>query len=504
MYNSSTVMKTSAIYVSPDDDGISIRDKMNNCHTARLLLIWQKSNAPFLRVVDIKILLRHAKHLGSQLGAVCFDQDRKSILRELGIVVFDSISDSQLKNWRRARAPFRKPITIHRQPDRLNYPYQRTTQKTPRISQIGSIILALIAFFFVISIFIPSALVVITPKPVKRSIGFTILSSERVRGASINGWLPMRFESDEIQIVSELPSTGMIKIPIGKAVGFVVFQNLTTSSLMIPESTTLVNSSGRSFRLFNDLVIPQGDSRTARIEAMEAGSVYNTAPEDSFIIIGELGESVKVDNQEAILGGTDQEVNAPSSHDFALIKNKTLVLVGEQVEQKLGSSSNDIKIYVPGTLTYLDTGSETYEPGPGEPGKTVKLTMNKAYRAAFLERADILYIANALLAVDNPNAWEILLDSADVGFVGEPAMSEKGVISWSVIVNVDSASKVNEKNIKLALAGKNTGQVNDILLKLVPNAEIRVSVFPSWLNFMPLFPYQIKVKNDGIESNFSN
>ena len=63
-------MKTQIITLESHDDLISVRDKLSWAKTPRILLVWPKYEKVTLRVLDLKVLQRHAGSLGSQLGLV--------------------------------------------------------------------------------------------------------------------------------------------------------------------------------------------------------------------------------------------------------------------------------------------------------------------------------------------------------------------------------------------------------------------------------------------------
>ena len=63
-------MKTKIISLESHDDLISVRDKFSWAKTPRILLVWPKYEKITLRLLDMKVLQRHADSLGAQLGLV--------------------------------------------------------------------------------------------------------------------------------------------------------------------------------------------------------------------------------------------------------------------------------------------------------------------------------------------------------------------------------------------------------------------------------------------------
>ncbi len=114
-------MKTQIFTLEAHDDLISVRDRLSWAKTPRILLVWPKGEKISLRLLDLKVLQRHADSLGAQLGLVT---RRSSVRREaesLGIPVFESTSAAQRETWpttpprkqRIPRQPFLQCIPRH-------------------------------------------------------------------------------------------------------------------------------------------------------------------------------------------------------------------------------------------------------------------------------------------------------------------------------------------------------------------------------------------------------
>ena len=74
-------MNTHLLALESHDDLISVKDRMSWAKTPRILLIWPKGEKIALRPLDLRILQRHARALGADLGLVTRDP---RIRREAG------------------------------------------------------------------------------------------------------------------------------------------------------------------------------------------------------------------------------------------------------------------------------------------------------------------------------------------------------------------------------------------------------------------------------------
>ncbi|MBK8617532.1 MAG: hypothetical protein IPN96_10585 [Anaerolineales bacterium] len=88
-------MKTQIITLESHDDLISVRDKLSWAKTPRILLVWPKYEKVTLRVLDLKVLQRHADSLGAQLGLVT---RRANVRRDANRLAFRSSSRPQRLN----------------------------------------------------------------------------------------------------------------------------------------------------------------------------------------------------------------------------------------------------------------------------------------------------------------------------------------------------------------------------------------------------------------------
>src|SRR5512133_395778 len=92
-------MKTQIITLESHDDLISVRDKLSWAKTPRILLVWPKYAKVNLRVLDLKVLQRHADSLGAQLGLVTRRAKVRRDAESLGIPVFVSTTTAQRELW---------------------------------------------------------------------------------------------------------------------------------------------------------------------------------------------------------------------------------------------------------------------------------------------------------------------------------------------------------------------------------------------------------------------
>ena len=93
-------MKTYILRLEPHDDLVSTRDKMGWAKDSRILLVWPEKGRLLNRRLDLILLQRHSRELGSQLALVTRDPEVHYFAPRLGIPVFRSLNKAQGQHWR--------------------------------------------------------------------------------------------------------------------------------------------------------------------------------------------------------------------------------------------------------------------------------------------------------------------------------------------------------------------------------------------------------------------
>ena len=109
-------MKTYILRLEPHDDLVSTRDKMGWAKDSRILLVWPEKHRLLNRRLDLILLQRHSRTLGSQLALVTRDPEVHYFAPRLGIPVFRSLHKAQGQHWRVPRR-FRRFQELDGQPE---------------------------------------------------------------------------------------------------------------------------------------------------------------------------------------------------------------------------------------------------------------------------------------------------------------------------------------------------------------------------------------------------
>jgi len=313
-------LKTKIITLESHDDLISVRDKLSWAKTPRILLVWPKYENVTLRLLDLKVLQRHADSLGAHLGLVTRRMNVRRDAESLGIPVFKTTSAAQKNLWpdsapRTQRIPKnpRRDLREMRDSVYLKEPAWRTSL----LGRVLTFTAGVMAVLTVAGIFVPRAAVTLYPETQTQSIIIPVSAGPSIESISLTGDIPAQIISVTVDAEQSLATTNEIAIPRSKAKGIARFTNLGETEVGIPAGTVISTVGLTRYITLNDTLLPAGVDEfvEVQIEALEAGSQSNAEPDKILIVEGLLGLSTTVTNPELISGGTDTKTIGASEED---------------------------------------------------------------------------------------------------------------------------------------------------------------------------------------------
>jgi hypothetical protein len=230
-------LKTKIITLESHDDLISVRDKLSWAKTPRILLVWPKYEDVTLRLLDLKVLQRHADSLGAQMGLVTRRTNVKRDAESLNIPVFDSTASAQKDLWqaaapRKQRIPKPPQVDLRTKRDEIRIQEPEWTK-----SLLGRVILFSISVLSVLTLaglFLPRAVVTLHPESQNISVVIPVHAGPSFDTVSFTGNIPVEMISITVDAEQTKTITTQISIPTSKAKGFVQFQNLSSDEVPIP------------------------------------------------------------------------------------------------------------------------------------------------------------------------------------------------------------------------------------------------------------------------------
>ncbi|HRQ23225.1 MAG TPA: hypothetical protein PLF42_07330, partial [Anaerolineales bacterium] len=196
-------MKTKIITLESHDDLISVRDRLSWAKTPRILLVWPKYEKVTLRLLDLKVLQRHADSLGAQLGLVTRRANVRRDAESLGIPVFKSTADAQKQAWaspeprvQRIPPPPRRDLRQMRDEIYEKEPAWRTSL----LGRVTTFTAGVMAVLALAGLFVPRAAVTLHPEVWSESIVIPVSASPQNEAVSITGGIPARMLSTTVEM----------------------------------------------------------------------------------------------------------------------------------------------------------------------------------------------------------------------------------------------------------------------------------------------------------------
>ena len=493
-------MKTQIIQLEPHDDHISIRDKMNWSKTPRILLVFPRRKRFDLDTLDLKLLQRHARSLGAELGLVTKSLTVIRSAEALGIPTFADNLAAQRGIWNPQK--HKKAKRRHARPDlremRTSIHPQEAAWRGHSAVRLGSLLLASLALLSLLLAFIPSARITLHPERRTQSITIPVRASSDVQEVFIAGSVPAYTLRVVLTDQRSLAASGQIAIPSRGASGSVIFRNLTDQPVRIPKGTVVRSVNDASIRFETDFeaLVNAGvdEDIEVPVSALNFGESGNLDVDLLQAIEGDLRFWLAATNPAPTSGGRDDLVRVPSLRDREDLRDQMLYAFNTNAPQLLMQDLSENDILFPDTLGKLEILDETYTPNEGEPGDALNLTMQIAIEAQYATAADLDTLARGALAASLPQGYTPEANSLTYAPLSNLETDTLGVTTWQMRVEQEIIPTISASQVAGWVQGQkveNAQQIlkNEIELQNAPKIEIT----PSWWKWLPIAPFRIEV-----------
>jgi hypothetical protein len=497
-------MKTQIITLASHDDLISVRDRMSWAKAPRILLVWPLYEQIPLRPLDLRILQQHAAQLGAQMGLVTHHLEIKRDAESFGIPVFRSTADAQRGKWsrgqtvglRRLRRSGNRLAELRAMSDQIRRGGEHWSSQSG--ARIGFFALAVLAVFSIASLYLPRAVIVLTPVTIEQSA--TVNVEARGEGASgiLTGWVPTR----SIKVTSSASQTMQVQsrseIPKEKATGTVRFQNLSQVPIVIPSGTVVYSVTPSTVR-FVTLLESQVEGKVNAsveipIEALEAGSVGNLPANAIQSVEGGLGASMTVTNPAPTAGGTNAWEPVPSQSDRDRLRGDLLKELETKAHTQLIALLKAGDVILPETLTLASIERESFDPPASQQGSVLTLAISATYEATYVRGEDLRGLAELTLNASIPQGYMARADTLQVSLTSATATDGDSKPRYNVEASRTVMRAIDPAVVNLLCRGQMPRQALGKLQAELPLAaapEIRIT--PAWWPWLPLIPFQISV-----------
>jgi hypothetical protein len=494
-------MKTQIIKLDSHDDVTSVRDKMSWAKTERILLVFPRRSRILTRTLDLHLIQRHAVMLGAQVAIVSRSDNLRCSAEALKIPAFARVGTAQRKAWEREKAPA-PPGRRKEHPDLGQMRRDAFPPEAPWRSLYGLrflfFSLAVLAILAVLSLFIPSATIQVTPASRLQKLTFSVSASQDVTTVNLAGSLPARVSSAIVEHSKTGHATGLVAVPDKRAQGLARFRNLTTALAGIPAGTVVSTQTNPPVRFTTttDAVVPAGINKTVDIpiQAVEAGSTGNLAADSLIAIEGELGTSLAVTNPGPTTGGSDRAAAIQTSADRSLLREAVLAEILAECNTSLKQTLTAGDIIFPDTLAVSQVLSETYFPAEGQSGDTLSLTMRLQCQLQFASQTDVRVLARMSLDANLPEGFTTVSNELTTQSVSIPTTDADGITRLEMEGQRLLRARLDPLNIvQLTVGRRPTDAVFQLKESLPLAGSPVIQINPGWWPWMPLVPFRITV-----------
>jgi hypothetical protein len=349
------------------------------------------------------------------------------------------------------------------------------------------------------SLFVPRAQIILEPETDVQTVTLPVQADPSLHSVFITGSIPSRELNVIVEGVQEADANGRVPVPVSRAEGLVTFRNLTEDPVSIPAGTVLTSTGlpGVRFLTVGTGELEAGLDATLDlpVEAENPGQAGNVEAEAIQAIEGNLGLLVTVTNLEPTRGGRDRLTEAPTERDHTRLREELLAKLETTALNKIETLLEPGDQLFPESLSVDQILEETYDPPLGQPGGTVKLSLQVEYTVSYASGADLTELASTVLNASLP-----------AGFTpsGKPMLFEalndywtnsEGATQWTTRVSRELVKHVDKSKITPIVQGRSMAIAKaqlDETLNMPNPPEIRLN--PEWWPWLPLIPFNITVE----------
>ncbi len=492
-------MKTQIITLESHDDLISVRDKLAWAKTPRILLVWPKNEKVTLRILDLKVLQRHADSLGAHLGIVTKRIKVRRDAESLGIPVFDSTAAAQRDLWpvsvpRGRRIPKTPRRDLRQVRDSV---YEKEAPwRTSLLGRVFTFTAGVMAVLTVAGLFVPRAALTLYPEAQTQSVVIPVSASESVESVSITGSIPAHVLSVVVSAEQSLAIVSEISVPRSKAQGIARFTNLGQSEVNIRAGTVLATESSIRFVTLHDTLLPAGleEFVDIPIEALESGAKGNISENEIILVEGPIGLSVTVTNPKLISGGADKNVVGATDEDRSELSGVVFENLSRSAEEQMRDQITTGDLLLLDTLEAAEILQEEFDPPIGTAGKTLLLKMKVKFTARYISADDLEQLSRSTLNASIPDGFSAF-GNAKLDPLAEPVTDSSGITHFELEVTQDLLRDVDQTQMFSIMRGHSVERARAELLAALPlRKSPEISLTPSWWPWLPLIPFNISME----------
>lgn len=360
---------------------------------------------------------------------------------------------------------------------------------------LGGLLLAL-------SIVVPDASITITPgaEPIQATVQLRAVSD--APADPDEGIVPAQTVSTQVSGEARTQTTGRRSEPATKAGGRVVFINMTSRQITIPQGTLVSTATGNNvqFMTLGPVDLAPNGRASAVVQALLPGPNGNARAGTVTRVEGPLSLSIAVSNEAGFAGGTTAPQPVVTEEDKIRLQAQLLEELKNQALEKLLERDAKGSFISPDSISVLPL-SPAFTPFVGEVSDELFLSMSVQAVGLAVDQAEANSAALTALQAAMPPATRLISDTVRFT-LGSVAATEDGSISFSVtaagtLLRSPDTGAVRRRILGMTPDAASTALQEQFALADAP--EIRLG--PDWLPYvvpsnLPYLPWRIRVVID--------
>ncbi|MFN8532703.1 MAG: baseplate J/gp47 family protein [Dehalococcoidia bacterium] len=462
----------SVIEMDPDDDIGSLRQKLDQTESRRVVLVAPRHAKLLRNPVRLKLLRRYARQSARDVVIIAEDGDVRRLAKAEGFRVAGSIKG--VKFGKGSGRSFALP----------------TFSAGGMIA--GGVLVGLLVLVALAgaAIILPSATIDLAVAATPMTETMTVKASRQARGVNVDQRsVSGRLITTEAEATDTTEATGKKSTPSEKAKGRVTLTNRAPAdngAVTIPKGSLVRTLGNIQFATDEAVTVPASSASVqAPITAVESGVSANVAARAITAFSDQaLNSRVTVVNEQPTNGGTQSDVAYVTLADRNRLRQSILEKLRTEGYARLYDSKRGNESIYRETVQ-VTVIEETFDRLLDEEAKTVSIVARARVSAIAFNSEDVLDLGQQVAKSQLTAGHQILpgsLTVAPLGLLG----ADDDAVTFNMSVTFQAMPQINQEQVKNAIAGQPIDQASAYLestLALTRPPSIRV-----WPTVMPFIP----------------
>ncbi|OUC06548.1 hypothetical protein RY27_20360 [Litorilinea aerophila] len=524
---------TDIIRIPPGARLEALRRQLAQVQSDRVVLEVPEGWTELDNAARMRLLQRQAQIQRLDLGLLTRDEQTRKVAQQLGIPVFQRLEDVTRRPWRmqppvpvvdpqRPEAGLPEPPpwrraeivqrtarpTLHqarRQRIRSEVAYRRPLPWwLPILGYVamGSLLVAVLAFFGLYVL--PAATITMVPGRENLEVVLRLTADPNLDEPDLEAnLLPARLVETTLELHGSIPTTGSQQKPTDRATGVVIFSNLGTAPVNIPEGTIVSTSTGApvSFRTTASAELPGGVGArvSVPIEALEPGIQGNVRANTINTVSGALRFRVRVINPDGTFGGGSRLVPVVSQQDrenlLAMLEEQAQAEAYPRLQQELQENE-----WLPPESVQIYTVAQVFDQFNDAEATELGLDLRVLVQGVALDQSVMSQAVLAALQRAIPERGKLVADSV-VTQRQEGAQVIGQSVQFTMTARAEYVVPIDPAEVKSTVAGLSPAEAQAALMsRWLLTRPPDIYQDPDWLATLPSFPSRIQVRVEYDES----